>query len=277
MKGIAFSVDVEPDLRTGDYKGIKEGIPRLEKLMDQYNIRPTLFITCDCIEKFPKIFKRLHKKGWEISLHGYTHVRFDDLSFKEKENNLKKSITCFKKNLGIAPVGFRAPQHSLDEDTLILLKKYNIKYDSSLTPWNFYHLIFFWKIKLNQKYNFTNPKIHYRKNVMEIPITSLIMPFTGFLLRVLPNFLLKIFFFKLKIVKYPVFFMHSWDLIEIPDSKVYSICPLDDFIEKLELLLNYFSKRTKFNTLEEIYHQSKLESKELSHFEQIGVENSKSN
>ena len=255
MNQIAFSIDVEPDLRTGLFKGISEGLYRLELLMDKYGIKPTLFVTCDCIEKFPSLFRRFKNKGWEISLHGYRHVRFDELSFEQKEANLKKSIACFKKYLKIKPLGFRAAQHSLDEDTLKLLKKYKIVYDSSLNPWNFYHFFIFWKIKINQRYNFTNPNIHYRQDILEIPISSSIMPFSGLTLRVLPESLLKLFFFFIKMKKFPVFFIHSWDLIELKDSKLYNLCPLEQFLSKLDLLLRYFSKKSKFRKIEEIYSE----------------------
>ncbi|MEK6893416.1 MAG: polysaccharide deacetylase family protein [Nanoarchaeota archaeon] len=272
MKKVAFSIDVEPDIRTGSYKGVYEGLPRLEKLLDKYNIKPTLFVTCDCIEKYPSIFKRLMKKGWEISLHGYRHTRFDVLTSEEKKDNLKKAIACFKKYLGILPSGFRAPQHSLDEDTTAnALKAFKINYDSSLNPWNFYHLLFFWKIKVNQRYNFTKSSIHYRNGLMEIPISSCIMPFSSITLRIFPKSILRPFFFFISLKKNPVFFMHSWDLIKIKDSKLYNLCPLEDFLGRLEFLLEYLSNNCKFYTIDEIYHQFKLESKTLSHLTHMGV------
>ncbi len=272
MKKIAFSIDVEPDIRTGSYKGIYEGLPRLEKLLGKYNIKPTLFVTCDCIEKYPYIFRRLMKKGWEISLHGYRHIRFDALTSEEKKDNLKKSIACFKKYLGIKPSGFRAPQHSLDEEiTAKALKAFKIKDDCSLNPWNFYHLLFFWKIKINQAYNFTKSSIHYRNGLMEIPISSCIMPFSSITLRIFPKFILRPFFFFISLKKNLIFFMHSWDLIKIKDSKLYDLCPLNKFLNRLEFLLKYFSDKRKFCTIDKIYHQFKLESKTLSHLTHIGV------
>ena len=77
MKDLLFTVDVEPDLRTGEYTGVFWGLLELEKLLDKYNIKPTLFVTCDCIEKYPTLFQNLNNKGWVIGLHGYRHIRFD--------------------------------------------------------------------------------------------------------------------------------------------------------------------------------------------------------
>ena len=271
MDNIAFSVDVEPDLRSYNYESITEGLPLLEKILNKYKIKPTLFITCDCLEKYPKIFKRLKNKGWEISLHGYRHQRFDDISFNKKNKNIKKSLTCFKKYLGIVPKGFRAPQHSLDEETINLLKRYKLCYDSSLNPWNFYHLFFFWKIKVNQKDNFTKSSIHIRNGLTEIPITSFFMPFSSVTLRIFPDFLLKFFYFFISFNKNPIFFIHSWDLIEINDSKIYRLCHLNKFLKKLDKMLFYFSKKRNFKTIEEIYHQFKLESNTLSQEKHMGV------
>ncbi|MEM3405617.1 MAG: polysaccharide deacetylase family protein [Candidatus Pacearchaeota archaeon] len=249
MKIISFTIDVEPDLHSNTYKGITEGIPKILSLLNKYKIKATFFVTCDCIEKYPEVFKKLIKEGHEIALHGYRHVRFDELTYKEKEENIKKSIECFKKYLKIKPKGFRAPQHSIDKETLFLLKKYKFEYDSSITPWNFYHLLFFWKIKLKLVHNFRKMKPHFWGGLKEIPISSFIMPFSSVTLRILPKYLLMIYLFFISIYKKPIFMIHSWDLINIPNSKIYKLSKKEKFISQLEILLLFFSKKRKFVTL----------------------------
>ena len=54
---INISIDVEKDLHTNSYKGVTEGLKRLEKILGKLKIKPTLFVTGDCLEKFPDIFK----------------------------------------------------------------------------------------------------------------------------------------------------------------------------------------------------------------------------
>lgn len=252
MKSISFSVDVEPDLRTGEYKGVIPGLLELEKLLDKYHIKPTLFVTCDCIEKYPAIFKRLKKKGWEIALHGYRHERFDNLSLQQKTNAIQYSIKCFKKYLNIAPKGFRAPQHSINQESVEVLKKFKFNYDSSIIPWNFYHILFFWKIKVKFSHHFMPMKIHKMSGLKEIPISSFIMPFSSVSLRILPKFLLRPFYYFLSLYKSPVFFIHSWDLIEVKDSKLYDLCPKDKFMSRLESMIFYFSKKKQFITMNKI-------------------------
>ena len=138
-KQISISIDIEPDIHTDKYSSLK-ALPEFLKILNKYNVKATFFTTCDCLEKEPLIFKKIKKHGHEISLHGYEHKRFDVLSVKNKEIQIKKSIACFKKHLSISPKGFRAPQHSIDDETLDILKKYKFKYDSSLIPWNLYHI-----------------------------------------------------------------------------------------------------------------------------------------
>ena len=66
MSKLVISIDVEPDLHSGKYLGITQGLKEAEKILDKHNIKPILFTTCDCIQKNPKLFKEWKNKGWEI-------------------------------------------------------------------------------------------------------------------------------------------------------------------------------------------------------------------
>src|SRR3989344_3768206 len=141
MIGISF--DIEPDLHTSKYKGITDGLKTIIKILDKHRIKATFFITCDVIEKYPKLLLTIKKEGHELALHGYIHKRFDSITLREKETQIQKSILCFQKHLQDIPKGFRAPQHSINKETLNLLEKYQFKYDSSCTPLNLLQFIFF--------------------------------------------------------------------------------------------------------------------------------------
>jgi len=240
MPKITFTIDVEPDLHTGQYVGITKGLEKAEEIFDKYKIKPILFVTCDCIEKHPRIFQRLKKKGWEISLHGYRHKRFDSMSKEESEHAIKKAVSCFQKLLKIKPKGFRAPQHSIDSKTLDLLEKYNFEYDSSYAPLNFLQLIFFpKKLSLWAEQAFS-PRNRYkiRKNLTEIPCSSICIPLTSLTFRILPVFILRayIFFIK-KLYKEPIFYCHSWDFIKVKGSRIEKYFNHDKFIKKLSKIL----------------------------------------
>lgn len=240
IKKILFTVDVEPDLHTGNYLGITEGIKKFERICDENGVKPILFVTCDCIKKYPKIFKKLNKKGWEISLHSYSHKRFDEMPFAEKEEDIKNSLKCFRKYLDIIPKGFRAPQHSIDNETLDLLEKYGFKYDSSYAPLNLLQLAFFLKkFKLWFKQFFSPLNLYQiRSNLLEIPTSSLIIPFVSFSLRLMPRIIIKPYVKLTKLFyKQPVFYAHSWDFIELKNSKIDRYCSHEKPLAKIEYIM----------------------------------------
>jgi len=245
---IAISVDIEKDL-DGNYKGIS-AIDSLLKILDKRKIKATFLIPAKAIEKFPKKFKKLKKQGHEIALHGYKHERWDELKKENKEKPLKKAISIYRRIFKSYPAGFRAPQHSIDKETLFLLEKYNFKYDSSLIPWNFHH-IFFPQIKIKFSNNFKKMKPHRINKLKEIPISSFILPFSAFTIRLLPYNLFKIYLRIINKYKVKVFFMHSWDLTEMPKSRLYRRCPLNKFLSRFEYMLDFF-KENEFVKLEEI-------------------------
>jgi len=244
---ISITFDVEPDIHTKEYKGITQGLETILKSLDNYQIKATFFTTCDCIEKYPSIFKKLKSQGHEISLHAYRHERFDDLTQKEKENQIKKSIACFKKHLNQKPLGFRAPQHSIDDKTLDLLEKNNFEYDSSFTPLNLLQLLFFPKRFSLWFTGFFSPSHVYkiRKDLYEIPTTSFFIPFVSLVFRAFPKFLLKLYFnFLNSYNRRIVIYFHSWDFIDV-QGRIAKKWPKERMIENLDQLLKYIRKNNK--------------------------------
>lgn len=252
---ISITFDIEPDLHTEKYKGITEGIPRAKKILDKYNIKGTFFTSCDCIEKYPKIFQALKKEGHEIALHGYRHERFDELSLEEKGEQFKKAISCFKKYLKMKPKGFRTPQGSIDKNTLDLLEKYNFKYDSSYNPLNFLQLIFFpEKFGLWVKTCFSRLKPYkIRNKLFEIPPSSIILPFVSMIVRIFPRWLQRLYFKILSLFyKKIVFYAHSWDFIELKGSRTDGLFSHERFIKNLDYLLSKLKKSNRFVKMEEL-------------------------
>ena len=240
MAGIIYSFDVEEELHGGGYARLEESVARIESICDKSGIKPVLFVTGGCIKKNASLFKRLLKKGWEISFHGMSHKRFDDMTFSGKEKEIKEGIAIFKRCLGIKPKGFRAPQHSIDEETLDLLEKHGFEYDSSFTPLNLLQLFFFpkrWKTWLKGFFSPLNP-YKIRKNLYELPPSSLVIPFVSLAIRVLPMFMLKPYvWLAKKCFKKPVFYAHSWDFIKMKESRIDSFFGHEIFISKLDRIM----------------------------------------
>jgi hypothetical protein len=238
-KNLVLTVDVEKDLHSNTYKGVTEGLKNLEGICGR-KTKPILFVTADCIKKHPQIFKKLANKGWEISLHGLTHSRFDELSDSEKEFEIKESIKIFRKFLGISPKGFRAPQHSIDEKTLDLLQKYNFDYDSSYTPLNLLQFVFFpSKIALNTKLFFSPINKYYiRSKLKERPCSSILIPFVSLTIRILPVWMSQAYVTLIKsLYREPIFYAHSWDFIKQPESKIDMLFSHQSLLTKLEKLI----------------------------------------
>jgi hypothetical protein len=250
---IAFSVDVERDLKTSNLLGITSGLAILEKLLDKYKIKATFFVVAELLILKPEIFLSLKRKGHEIALHSYNHKRYDQLSISEKSKDLAKSVKVYLNLFKANPKGFRAPQHSIDQDSFKLLKKFNFIYDSSNVPGN--ALLFRHLIKKTKKLEilgnfFSKMKVYKKQGVLEIPSPAFLFSVDSFGLKLYPMFFVKILVFLHKLFKIPfIFNIHSWDLIETKGSKINYLTPQKKFLEKLDKFLAYTSKRFRYTKL----------------------------
>tara|TARA_Y100000310_G_C20596600_1_gene770837 strand:- start:350 stop:1129 length:780 start_codon:yes stop_codon:yes gene_type:complete len=254
---IYFSVDVEKDLHMESYKGVLEGIPRLLKILDEFKIKGNFFVTGEVIEKYPKIIKEINKRGHEVGIHGYSHKRFDSMKKPEKLEEINKSMYAFKKVLGKNPKGFRAPQHSIDKESLRILEKKGFVYDSSECSGNIMLLRHLLKKNSNKKSiinNFFGKTKSYQisKNFHEIPRASPFIALGGFELKVYPFPLIEATISLHEILGIPInFVMHSWDLINIPKSKTSKICSPEEFEHRLKQFLGILKNRHSFKMIGE--------------------------
>lgn len=249
MKNASFSVDVEKDLHSQGYLGVTRGLKRLAIVLDKNNIKATFFVTGEVLSKYPGIFKALKNKRHEIALHGYSHRRFDSLNSGEKKEEINKSVNIYRKVFGISPRGFRAPQHSIDKETLMLLDKNKFLYDSSVCSKNLMLLRHIFKMDSNKIEiirNFFGKSHPYKvsESLTEIPRSSPLLALGGFELKVYPNWLINCILFKHRIINIPLnFVMHSWDMIDTPGSRTSEIMKAKEF----ENVLDTFIKKVKLN------------------------------
>jgi len=240
MKTI-FSIDVEPDLHDDGNRGINEGLVEFEKLCDKYKIKPVLFVVGALIIKHKNLFKRLDKKGWEISCHGYSHARLDDMTDKAKEIEIKKLVEIWGGNLGFKPNGFRAPQHSIDKKTLELLDENEFEYDSSYSPLNLLQLLFFpSRVRSWLKLFFSRlNKYKIKDRLEEKPVSGLGIPFVSLTVRILPKWLLWVYVKLLRLFyNKPMFYAHSWDFIDLPKSRIDRMFGHKRFIKNLDYVMS---------------------------------------
>jgi peptidoglycan/xylan/chitin deacetylase (PgdA/CDA1 family) len=188
MKKIAFTVDVEKDFGKDSYTNLKN-LSNLNKVLKKRGIKATFFVTSDCLQKYPSLFKRLENEGHEIALHGYLHERWDVLTKKEKEEKLENAIAVYRKIFKRNPRGFRAPQFSADFELIELLNRKKFVYDSSIVQFPLTQAIFFpSRLPLYLKQCLIRFRIRNSKmKIWEIIISSFGLPISAFTLRKLPR------------------------------------------------------------------------------------------
>ena len=127
---------------------------KCEELFKKYNIKPLLGVIPNNQDKdllanqknkeFWKKVREWKKMGWEIAMHGYSHVydstahkkkdyfkygggsEFYGHSFEEQKNRLQKGLKKFEDE-SIKIRAFFAPNHIYDENTFLALKTLGIK------------------------------------------------------------------------------------------------------------------------------------------------------
>lgn len=249
-----FTVDVEKDIHTGKYEGIKKGLPDLLQILRKHRIKATFFITGEVISKLPKEIKKISKEGHELGLHGYSHKRFDFMDFKEKEEEIAKGIEAYKKIFKKNPKVFRAPQHSIDKDTFFLLSKNGFSHDSSVCSGNIMllrHLLKKDSDKLEIIRSFFGKRSSYKAMGMtEVPRFSPILSLGGFELKAYPGWLISSILKAHKRLNIPLnFVMHSWDMIDIKQSRTSKYCSAYEFRKRLDSFIALAKKEFDFKTI----------------------------
>jgi len=165
-----------------------ELMDKSEKLFDKYKIKPLLGIipenkdpelrTHPHNSEFWKRVKIWRDKGWEISMHGYTHVysqrtkkkdyfnyggqsEFFGLSYNSQIDRIKLGIKKFKDN-GINVRSFFAPNHTYDINTFKALNDSGIKIvidGYGLFPFHKFNLFFV-------------PQLFYKEIILPIGIQA---------------------------------------------------------------------------------------------------------
>lgn len=119
-----------------DDKIVESTLPLLE-VLKRHKVNATFFVLGKVAEKYPDLIRQIYKEGHEIASHGYSHKPLSILSPSKFEEEIRKSITILHRITGTRPIGFRAPNFSLDSDNcwaLKILEENGFRYDSSIFP-----------------------------------------------------------------------------------------------------------------------------------------------
>ena len=110
---------------------------KLLSLVAKTNSRATFFVLGYVAEKHPDLVRRIHDMGHEIGYHGWDHELVYELSPQDFRQILRRGIECIERLIDKRPIGFRAPQWSINERSswaLEILAEEGFVYDSSLAP-----------------------------------------------------------------------------------------------------------------------------------------------
>ncbi len=134
--------DVEKSTQL-DYResqqAFRRQIRKITEILDQTQTRCTFFVLGKTAERYPNLVQELQHKGHEIASHGYGHEKVFNLTPREFEEDIKKSIEIIDSLIREKPVGYRAPFFSVNKDQFWIydiLSKHGFLYSSSIFPFN---------------------------------------------------------------------------------------------------------------------------------------------
>jgi len=126
-----FKVDSPSALSRGAY-GANEGVPRILRLLDRYNLPATFFIPGDTADRHPDETRAIVNAGHEIGHHGYLHEAPHLLNLEEERTMIERGLEALQRITGKRPRGYRSPSWELSTSTFRLLEEYGFEYDASL-------------------------------------------------------------------------------------------------------------------------------------------------
>jgi polysaccharide deacetylase family protein (PEP-CTERM system associated) len=174
--------------------------------LDKYSSKITFFVLGIVAEKYPEVILEIIRRGHEVGLHGYNHLKLNQIDSYQFEFDLDKSLEVFSK-IGIKEVsGYRAPSFSLslhDGEKFNILKKMGFKYDSSIYPARY------------SKGLGEEPFVH-NTGIVEIPLTSVEVlgfkfPIGGGFLRIYGSVFNMMLIDKSRHKYGPQVYLHPWE------------------------------------------------------------------
>lgn len=211
----------------------KVGLPRLLDVLSKYDVSSTFYFTGMFAEKSPESMELIKEYGHEIGCHGYDHSpnhAFDTLSLEEQIADLKRAKYAIEPVAGKI-TSFRAPALRINNNTVIALKKTGFTTDSSIASQRFDGPMTFgskrklkWLTAPRKPYNlsYDSPMRRGNSGILEVPISSAIVPFIGTTMRVSPTItrtLQKcIFYESMKTEKPVVFLFHPNECLDVNEK-----------------------------------------------------------
>lgn len=188
-------------------------------LLDNNDIKMTVFVLGELVEENSNILKEIKNRGHSIACHGYNHELLNKKTIIEFRKDILKAKDVIEGLINGEVIGYRAPCFTMDREKLMILKECGYKYDSSRIRFE-QHLLYkpldvsdFHKIddliyKKDNFYEFEVPT--YKILKYNIPISG------GGYFRFLPLPIFKYFFRQYsKMRNNFVFYIHPFEVTDI--------------------------------------------------------------
>jgi peptidoglycan/xylan/chitin deacetylase (PgdA/CDA1 family) len=107
-------------------------IPRLVELLRRYGIKATFFTPGHTIDSSPEAVAPYVEAGHELAHHGWTHRLPLNLSREEEEEEIVRGNESIVRISGKRARGYRSPAWDLSPNSIEILLKHGIQYDSSM-------------------------------------------------------------------------------------------------------------------------------------------------
>lgn len=268
---LIFSIDIEQDISKylkNSYLGISEGIPNLLYQFQLFDLKANFFITADVCSKYPEIVNQIIQQGHSIGCHSYDHsITFFGTEKLDKQfNDLSKATDVLKKMTGIPPAMFRAPNFSINGDTIRVLEKLGYTIDSSILPgrkvkkWRMFTILDYNGVNA-ELYNpsYSDVRVRGDSRILEVPLTE------NPLAKGSPLGLgfLNYYGFEKTIEAtnqvrndYIMFLIHPWEAVDLgkyyPKLKPWLHRGCSGDMSQLHKFLEYTSKKYTFSTIEDL-------------------------
>ena len=141
---LSFDMDAETGpLRSGSFSpqplsrgeyGPRVGVPRILALMEKHGVPVTFFVPAVSGQLHPETVDAILKSRLkhEIGIHGWIHERIDSLTPEQERTLTQRAFQWWTERLGHKPAGIRTPSWDFTGETLSIIRKLGLAYDSSL-------------------------------------------------------------------------------------------------------------------------------------------------
>lgn len=125
-----------PNLSQKAISNLENNTEYLLNRLKYFDINATFFVLSKLANYVPDLIKEISTNGHEIALHGYNHIRIDNMNESQFTIDIEKSLKILSR-FSIEVIGYRAPQFSINKHNLHyleILKNLGLVYDSSIYP-----------------------------------------------------------------------------------------------------------------------------------------------